>query len=335
MIMRDNTPLVSVVMAAYNEEKYIHEAIESILHQTYTNFEFIIINDGSTDRTEEIILSYTDPRIRYVRNEENLRLIASLNKGLALSTGKYIARMDSDDISMPERLQKQVAFMEANPSIGISGAQLVVFGSEDSTMNYPLEHEDLQLRLLITSCFPNNLVIFRNELVKKHTLAFTEGYHHGEDYKFWTQWLQITTGANLPEYLVKYRFHPSSVSHKFKDVQRQTRNRIRVEYVSELFQLQGEERAYAKDLFGYDYGKKIEAVKAVLHKNTQIKKFGNEKLTKTLFYLWYMDSLERVVEDRAVIFKFTKIFSLSFLKNIRYWEYIFKHTIKYYAGALS
>ncbi|WP_460891927.1 glycosyltransferase family 2 protein [Rufibacter soli] len=330
--MKEAKPLVSIVMAAYNEEKYIKEAIDSILSQTYPHFEFIIVNDGSTDKTEEIILSYQDPRIRYVKNETNLRLIASLNKGLSLAEGKYIARMDSDDISLPKRLEIQVAFMEANPLIGISGAQLIVFGSEDSTMNYPLQHEDLQLRLLITSCFPNNLVVFRNEIIKKHSLNFTEGYHHGEDYKFWTQWLQITKGANLPDYLVKYRFHPSSVSHKFKDVQRQTRNRIREEYAVELFQLQGEEPSYATDLFGFDYEKKIEAVKAILLKNKEIKKFDHEKLTNTLFYLWYMDSLERVADDRQVFLKFTKIFSISFVKNIRYWEYIFKHTVKYFIG---
>ena len=97
-------------MAVYNGEKYLCEAIESMLNQTYTNFEFLIINDGSTDTTEEIILSYKDERIRYIKNEQNLKLIASLNKGLVLANGKYIARMDADDISMLERLEKQVDF---------------------------------------------------------------------------------------------------------------------------------------------------------------------------------------------------------------------------------
>ena len=107
-------PLVSVLMAVYNGEKYLLEAIESILNQTYTNFEFLIINDGSTDSTEEIILSYSDQRIRYIKNEQNLKLIASLNKGLDLAKGKYIARMDADDISLPDRLEKQVNFLERN-----------------------------------------------------------------------------------------------------------------------------------------------------------------------------------------------------------------------------
>jgi glycosyltransferase involved in cell wall biosynthesis len=329
--MGEVVPLVSIVMAAYNEEKYIHEAIDSILRQTFSDFEFIIVNDGSTDRTEEIILSFSDSRIKYIRNDQNLKLIASLNKGLSLARGKYIARMDSDDISLPERLSIQVQFMEAHPEIGISGAQLIVFGSEDSTMNYPLEYDDLLLRLLITSCFPNNLVIFRSAIMQRHNLTFTSGYHHGEDYKFWTQWLQVTKGANLPDYLVKYRFHASSVSHKFKDVQRQTRNRIRVEYAAQIFQLS---ENITKELYGFNYDRKLEAIKKVLLKNKETKRFDRSKLSNTLFYLWYMDSLERVAVDRSVLFKFTKIFSVSFFKNLKYWEYILKHTIKYYAGLL-
>ena len=124
-------------MAAYNEEAYIRDAIVSVLNQTYENFEFIIINDGSTDQTESIIISITDKRIKYLKNEVNIKLIDSLNKGIALATGKYIARMDSDDICFPERLEKQVEFMEANPNIGISGAQLELFGRSKGQMNYP------------------------------------------------------------------------------------------------------------------------------------------------------------------------------------------------------
>jgi glycosyltransferase involved in cell wall biosynthesis len=331
--MQLEKPLISIVMAAYNEEKFIGEAIESILNQTYPHFEFIIINDGSTDKTEEIILSFSDPRIKYIKNEINLKLIASLNKGLSLATGKYIARMDSDDVSIPQRLEKQVHFMESNPEVGISGAQLIVFGSEDTTMNYPLEHEDIKLRLLITSCFPNNLVIFRRELMQQFKMSFTAGYHHAEDYKFWTQWVQVTKGANLPDYLVKYRFHASSVSHKYKDVQRQTRNRIRVEYLRSLFDLHGNE-SIATDLYGTNYNKKVKALKFILQRNQELGLFDQKKLTDTLFYLWYMDSLEQVEYDKSVVYNFPRIFMLSFKDNIKYWQNIFKHTIKSYLGLL-
>jgi len=115
---------VSIVMSVYNAQKYLDEAIESILNQTYSNFEFIIINDGSTDKSLEIIENYAkkDSRI-IVINRENKGLIYSLNEGIRKANGKYIARMDADDISLPQRLEKQVEFMEKNKNIGICGTQ--------------------------------------------------------------------------------------------------------------------------------------------------------------------------------------------------------------------
>src|SRR5690606_1184748 len=104
-----------IILPAYNAEKYLAEAIESILNQSFKDFEFIIINDGSKDRTEDVILSYNDPRIVYLNNEANLGLIDKLNKGFNIARGKYIARMDADDISSPERLYIQYQFLENNP----------------------------------------------------------------------------------------------------------------------------------------------------------------------------------------------------------------------------
>jgi glycosyltransferase involved in cell wall biosynthesis len=333
--MKPDRPMISVVMTAYNEEKYIAEAIDSILNQTYPDFEFIIVNDGSTDRTEEIILSYKDPRIVYIKNTQNLKLIASLNKGLDAAKGKYVARMDSDDISMPDRFEKQVQFMENHPEIGISGAQLVVFGSEDGAMNYPLEHEDLLLRLFITSCYPNNLVMFRREIMEKHHLRFPEGYLHTEDFKFWTQWLQLTKGANLPDYLAKYRFHPASVSHLYKSVQRETRNRVRAEYLAEIFKLAEAEKQMATDMGSRDYSRKFAAVKFFLARNRELQVFPQAKLEKTVFYLWYMDSLENVALGDSLWLGFTRIFGVSVKGNLKYWEYIIKHTLKSRLGLLK
>ena len=119
---------VTVLMPVYNGEMYLREAIDSILHQTFTDFEFLIINDGSTDNSETIILSYDDSRIRYEKNDSNLKLIATLNKGIELAKGKYIVRMDADDISIPDRIEKQVAFLEKNPDVGICGSWFTAFG---------------------------------------------------------------------------------------------------------------------------------------------------------------------------------------------------------------
>ena len=121
-------PKLSVIMPAYNAEKYIGEAIESILNQTFTDFEFIIIDDGSSDHTADIIKGFHDERIRFIQNEKNSGVANTLNKGLELSQGEYIARMDADDISLPARFEKQVAFMEANPDVAVVGCGIELFG---------------------------------------------------------------------------------------------------------------------------------------------------------------------------------------------------------------
>jgi glycosyltransferase involved in cell wall biosynthesis len=322
-----NGPLVSVVMAAWNEEKYIGEAIESVLAQSYTNFEFIIVNDGSTDRTREIILSYADRRIIYLENEQNLKLIASLNKGLKAAQGKYIARMDADDICLVNRLEKQVAFMEANPGVGISGAQLNVFGNESGMMSYPLNHKDIALRLFITSCFGNNVVIFRKDLLEEYNLYFPQGYFHAEDYKCWTNWIRYTRLANLNEALVKYRSHASSVSVKNKIVQRETRGRVRTEYVTEIFKLE-DNKTIASDFTGNLSLKRIRASRFILDRNKALGLFTEEEMQKVVYDLWYSDALENAESHFFAIFKYPYIFKLAVGGNLKQWINVLKHYIK-------
>ena len=125
------TPKITVLMPVYNGEKYLKESIESILKQTFRDFEFLIINDTSTDESEKIIRSFKDSRIKLIKNEKNIGLTKSLNKGLDLAKGEYMARMDADDISLPKRLEIQVAFMDKNPKIGVIGAWAKVIGESN------------------------------------------------------------------------------------------------------------------------------------------------------------------------------------------------------------
>ena len=325
--MENNTPLVSVIMTAFNEEKHIQEAIESVLAQTYANFEFIIINDGSTDRTEEIILSFNDKRIKYIKNEQNLKLIASLNKGLDLALGNYITRMDSDDICLPHRLQVQVDFMEKNPEIGLSGAQLTIFGTFNGEMKYPLLHNDIKLGLLITSCFGNNVVIFRKSIFEKHKLYYPVGYLHAEDYKCWTKWVSFTKTENLGEPLVKYRSHANSVSVKNKNIQRETRNRVRTEYVTDIFNLHNEVKLVT-DFFGKISFARIKSIKVMFAINKDKKYFGDNEFKSTVLKLWYLDALEEVENNFYAFFKFPLIFIISFNGSLGKWTNVLKHYIK-------
>lgn len=216
--------LVTVLMPAYNVGKYIKESIDSILNQTYTDFTFLIINDGSTDNTEAIILSYSDPRIKYIKNEKNIGYIASLNKGIDLISSKYIVRMDSDDISLPQRLEKQVEFMENRPDVAVCGSGKINFYSgknSTETSAYTITNDK---HLLFSSIFntsiPHPSAILRNEILQNHDLRYDSAYYYAEDKAMWLDMSQYGALSNLKEPLIKYRIHLNQVSIKHNEIQR-------------------------------------------------------------------------------------------------------------------
>ena len=211
----NHNPLVTVLMPVYNGEKYLEEAIKSILNQTFKDFEFLIINDGSTDNSVKIIESFNDPRLRLIHNESNLGLIKTLNKGLKLSNGKYIARMDCDDISLPKRLSIQVRFMEKHQEIGVCGSWVKIIGLEQSFINkYPQKHKEARAYLLFNTPFAHPAVVVRKELVQKYQLEYNENYKHAEDYELWSRIIDYTKISNIPKVLLHYRMHPESASKK-------------------------------------------------------------------------------------------------------------------------
>lgn len=210
-------PMVTVLMSVYNGEKYLREAIDSILTQAFRDFEFLIINDASTDRSREIILSYSDPRIRLIDNEENIGLTRSLNKGLELAKGKYIARMDADDISMPERLEKQVRFMEENPDIAVLGSWAWVI-DENNRINGELrtltDFDLLFLEIFFSNPFVHSSTLMRTAFINKIG-GYDKQYERTQDYDLWVR--VIANGGkvlNVPEFLIKYRSHLENISTK-------------------------------------------------------------------------------------------------------------------------
>jgi len=227
-------PTISVVMSVYNAEKYIDEAILSILNQTYKNFEFIIINDGSTDKSLEIIEKYKNQDERIVLiSRENKGLIASLNEGIEKARGKYIARMDADDISLPQRFEEQVKFMEENQDIGVCGTWIEVFGKnrKDSIWKIVTKHEELKTRLLFSVPVAHPSVIMRKELIEKYNLRYQEQYKHAEDYKFWLDYSKYTRFTNIPKKLFRYRYLETSVSR----VADNAKDEQRYETISSIF----------------------------------------------------------------------------------------------------
>ena len=214
--------MVSVLMPVYNAQLYLREAVESVLNQTYTDFEFIIINDGSTDDSERIILSYTDSRIKYIKNETNLKLIATLNKGIQLAKGDFIARMDADDICEIERLEKQVSFLNNNNdyvAVGSCYEKIDLLGEKIENVKLPLESEEVfySLHFFNPICHPS--VLIRNSVLIEYNLNFDENYVHAEDYEFWTRLLKYGKIGNLPDILLKYRVHETQVSNVYNEEQ--------------------------------------------------------------------------------------------------------------------
>lgn len=221
-------PNVTVLMPVYNAAPYLREAIESILYQTYTDFEFLIINDGSTDNSLDIISSYQDHRIQLIENDRNVGLITTLNKGLDLAKGRYIARMDADDISLPSRLEKQVAYLDHNPTVGLLGTWMEKFWqSRSEIIRFPSEHTLIHVMLAFNNAFGHNTMMMRRDFLEQSKLRYEPEFRHAEDYAFWVRSVPYTQCANVPEVLVRYRFHPYNTSHVFQCEQRETANRIR------------------------------------------------------------------------------------------------------------
>ncbi len=211
-------PKVTVLMSVYNGEKYLREAIDSILNQTFKDFEFLIVNDGSTDRTAEILRSYHDHRIKIINNEKNMGLTGSLNKGLKIARGEYIARMDADDISLPQRLEKEVAFLDQNKKVGLVGTYYLMINENGKvlhTVKCLTQDEKLREKLLEGNQFGHGSVMLRAECIKKVGL-----YRElAEDFDLWLRISEVYDIANIPEPLYKWRLNSKSVSVSRKEQQ--------------------------------------------------------------------------------------------------------------------
>lgn len=205
----NTTPKVSVLMPAYNAELYIGEAIDSILAQTYTDYECIIIDDGSSDRTREIIQQYAskDERIVAVQNEQNLRICKTLNKWIHLAKWVYIARMDADDICFPERLQLQVDFMNADLSVGIVWWNMDIMdesGTVYSSRTYHQTDAEIRKHIFRYSPFCHPATMIRKSVLLMSGL-YNESWIYAEDYDLYFRIWQFSSFSNLTETLLKYR----------------------------------------------------------------------------------------------------------------------------------
>lgn len=211
------SPKISVLLPVYNGAAYLSEAIKSILAQTYKNFELIIINDGSTDESETVIRQFNDTRILYY-TQRNQGLAATLNRAITIANGKYLARQDQDDISLPQRFEKQIAFLEEHPDYGIVGTWAEIRGNDQDMLRahkHPTESLILKFELLFNNPFVHSSMMIRKSVFEKVALYSTDKSRQPpEDYELWSRVARKFEVANIPEILHIYREVPSSMSRE-------------------------------------------------------------------------------------------------------------------------
>lgn len=209
----NKNPKITVLLPVYNCELYIKEAVDSILCQTFDDFELLIIDDASTDKTIHIIKTYSDERIKLIEKTINKGLTDSLNLGIQLAQGKYIARMDGDDVSVKIRFEKQVAFLELNPDVVLCGSNFTIVGTEDRII-VPENNEDIRLALLKKNCIAHPSVMIRKQTLIDFSLLYDETKEPAEDYDLWVRLMTKGKLHNLQQELLKYRIHNAQVSQK-------------------------------------------------------------------------------------------------------------------------
>ena len=224
-------PLVTVIMPVHNGGRYLPTAIESILKQSEASLELLVVDDGSTDDSREIVGHNTDRRVRLLENQEQQGISYSLNRGIEEARGGFVARMDSDDISVSVRLEKQIAFLSANPAVGICGTGVATFNLRTSNISPPETHEEIMTALIFGNVMIHPSVMMRRSLFTEKRLRYDCGsaFKHAEDYEFWVRASEVTRLANLPDNLLRYRLHDSQITAR--KIARQADSALRAQEV--------------------------------------------------------------------------------------------------------
>lgn len=289
-------PLVSVLMPVYNAEKHLREAMDSVLQQSYRNLELVIVNDGSVDGSEDIILSYSDPRIRLLANPENKGLIYSLNEGISACKGAYIARMDADDICMPERIAAQLAFMEQHPEVGVCGCDYTQFSaSAEQSFRALSDHDEILSQMLFNSPVVHPSLMLRRSALLEIEPVFNPGYHHSEDYELWSKLVLRTRFSAVHQLLFRYRLHEGQVTQKHSGQQQLSANKVRKELLTRLgFPYTEQEVELLSQMAAhrlFDKKEQLDLLEQFLEKlvrqNDQSGQIAPETFRKVLSYKWY------------------------------------------------
>ena len=224
------TPLISVIVPIHNGAQWLGQTLDSLFAQTYPNFEIVLVDDASTDNLREVLDSFHDARLHVVHLKKNVGVSAARNHGIELAKGDFIAFCDADDLCQPQRLERQLAFLEQHPDIGLCGSAFTCFDTQDrETVVNPASDEEIRKTLMLRSCFGLSTIMARAGIFK--SIRFDETLQVAEDYDLWTRLAASGVRlANLPESLLRYRWHPQQASrHKGARLDQATR-KIRSDY---------------------------------------------------------------------------------------------------------
>ena len=229
-------PIVTVLMSAYNTEEFVAEAVESVLQQSFREFELLIFDDKSTDSSLNILQSFKDPRIRLVKNDENLGLTRNLIQGMHMARGEFVARMDADDICLPHRLAVQVSYMKKHSDISVLGSAVTFFDESgwEFIAHQPTEHDDIKCTLFFGFTMLHPSVMIRKSDFEKHGLNYDPAFRFSQDHDLWTRAIHKLRFANIYEPLLRMREHGGKIGKTQKPQQQVLSDSIRGRQLEEL-----------------------------------------------------------------------------------------------------
>jgi glycosyltransferase involved in cell wall biosynthesis len=336
-------PLVSIIMSVYRvDAKFLEDSVQSILDQTYKYFEFIVIIDGAEKYITELLQAYSDKRIKLFSNNTNIGLTKSLNLALQKCKGKYIARMDADDVSLPSRIEKQVECFEANSFVNVLGCNVEYFGNIKGTSCYkhPKDRETQQINLF----FANNglahiSVMIRKSFFDKHHINYNERYIKAQDYGLWTICTVYSKLYCLEDVLVKYRIHKDQISCKTYDEQKKYENYVKIDQLNKLRILPSSNEVRLHLNFCDNYKLKVSDLRdlktwisKLIVSNNNVDFFSKNKFSETLMTRFFFCSYGIYKNNKSLIalfncflvltpsFLFKKMYNFVWGKSKRHQE---------------
>jgi glycosyltransferase involved in cell wall biosynthesis len=308
---------VSVLMSVYNGEKFLRESIESILDQTFKDFEFLIIDDASTDSSKEIILSYSNPRIRLVENATNLGLTKSLNIGLKLAQGEFVARMDSDDVSLPERLEKQIAFLDKHPDFALAGSSSETIDENGNVIRLNQESfspEEIFYRLHFGNVFPHASVMFRKGAVGSIG-GYDETFLQAQDFDLWNRLSKKFPIGKLDDILIRWRDSKRNISHQKQSSQTNFADMVFHRHMQTLFpgeKIDFREIQCFHDINILGWSK----TKITLRKIRLLQKIHKQIIMDVPGYIHHR-KLKKVFSQRLIIYLKKNLLEVKLIKNTK------------------